>query len=178
MASEHIVSIVLSLILAIGMVVGYRRGFIRQILELLGLVAALLLALFFASMAAAYMADKTGIPYTPALMIGFAAIFLMSLLMFRLFAIAMQRIIRWTLLGWIDRLTGALLGLLIGMIVASMVIWFTLALPLPITVRARIERSQMSMFLKPVAPQIFNLVFDHGTRSVNFEKVFKKDKSA
>lgn len=178
MTSAHIVSFGLSIILFIGMIMGYRRGFIRQILELMGLVAAFLLALLFASMVATYVEGDFGVPYTPALIIGFITIFIVSLLLFRFFALAMQKIIRWTLFGWIDRLTGALLGLLIGMIVASVLIWFVLALPLPAKVRTGIERSNMSVFLQPVAPRIFNLVFDHGPKKVNFEKVFKKSTSA
>lgn len=177
MTNAHVVSGALSIILIVGVIMGYRRGFVRQILELLGLVAAFLLALLFASMVATYLADDMGIPYTPALIIGFIAIFIISLLLFRFFAFAMQKIIRWTLLGWIDRLTGALLGLLIGMIVASMLIWFFLALPIPSVVRNGLERSHMSMFLQPVAPRIFNLVFDHGPKNINFEKVFKKSES-
>jgi uncharacterized membrane protein required for colicin V production len=178
MTSANIVSVALAIILCVGMVMGYQRGFIRQILELVGLVAALLLGLLFAGLAATYLADNLGFPYTPALIIGFVGIFIVSLLLFRFFALAMQKIIRWTLLGWVDRLTGALLGLMIGMIVASMLIWIILAMPMPAAVRAGIERSQMSVFLQPVAPRIFNLVFDHGSNKFNFDKIFKKNKTA
>lgn len=178
MTNAGLVSIALAIVVLIGVVMGYRRGFVRQVLELAGLLGALLLGIFFASFAATFMAGKLNIPYTPALVVSFLVVFLVALLLFRFIAVAMQRVIGWTMLGWVDRLTGSLLGLLVGMIVASVLIWFVLAMPLPAVVRSGIERSQMSIFLQPVAPRIFNLVFDHGPGRINFERVFERNDSA
>jgi membrane protein required for colicin V production len=178
MTNAGLVSIGLSIVLLIGVVTGYRRGFVRQVMELVGLLAAFLLGIFFASVAASFLVARFGFPYSPALVISFIVIFLVALVLFRFIAVAMQKVIGWTLLGWVDRLTGSLLGLLLGMIVTSVLIWLMLAVPLPAGLRSGIERSEVSMFLQPVAPRIFNLVFDHGPRKMKFERVFERDDSA
>jgi uncharacterized membrane protein required for colicin V production len=178
MGISGLIDVTLIIVLLVGTVMGYRRGFIRQVLDLAGLVISFLLALFFAGVVASYLNSDIGIPYTPALVIGFIAIFIAGVLLFHFLAVILQKMINWTLLGWIDRLTGALLGIIMGMVVASLLISFMLAVPLPSSLRSGFERSQVSEFLRPVAPRIFNLIFNHGSRKINFDKFLKKSDSA
>ncbi len=178
MDTTNFIDIVLLLLVLAGLIVGYKRGFVRQVIELGGLIAAFSLALIFAGTVAGYLGEKVSLPYTPALMIGFIAVFAAAMLAVRILAAGLQKIIQMTLLNWVDRLTGALLGLIMGMVVASLLIAFITAAPIPGRLREGFDRSNISNFLEPVAPRIFNLVFDHGSGSVDFDKIFRRSESA
>ncbi len=70
--------------------------------------------------------------------------------------------------------TGAALGLIMAMLVSSLIITLTLELPLSRTFRNKVARASMSLFLRPVAGQVFNWVIDRTSRSHRFEDIFKR----
>jgi membrane protein required for colicin V production len=167
----------LAVVLIIGTVVGYRRGLLRQVLELAGLIVSFILALILASVLAEYVEDRTSIPYSPALVVSFVAIFFGGTIGFHFLAIAVQKIIRMTLLGWVDRMTGAMLGLVTAMLVGSLLISLTLELPVSTNVRNGFDKSSVSNFLKPVAPRIFDFIIKHGGQRIHYNTIFKKSDS-
>jgi membrane protein required for colicin V production len=172
-----VINAILVVILVIGAVAGYRRGFLRQVLELAGLIVSFILALLFAGVLAQYVEDRTSIPYSPALVVSFVAVFIAGIVGFHFLALAVQKLIRMTLLGWIDRLTGAMLGLITAMLIASLLISLTLELPVSSSIRKDFDRSSVSNFLKPVAPRIFNFIISHGGKRIHYETIFKQSDS-
>lgn len=176
-ASVTIINAVLALILVIGTIAGYRRGFLRQVLELAGLVVSFILALLLAGVVAAWLEDRTSIPYSPALVVSFAAVFIAGTVAFHFLALAVQKLVRMTLLGWVDRFTGAMLGLLTAMLIASLLISLTLELPVSSDIRRDFDRSSVSNFLKPVAPRIFNFIIAHGGKRIHYGAYFKNNNS-
>jgi membrane protein required for colicin V production len=176
-ANVAIINALLLIILVVGTVVGYRRGLLRQILELAGLVVSFILALLFASFLAGYVEDRTPLPYSPALVISFVAIFIAGIVGFHFLALAVQKLIRMTLLGWVDRVTGAVLGLITAMLVGSLLISLTLELPVSTQIRNDFDRSSVSNFLRPVAPRIFNFITSYGGERIHYESIFKKSDS-
>lgn len=103
-------------------VMGFRDGVVKRVLEIVGLLATLVLTARFATEALPWMQEHTGLPEGPALLITWAALFLVGFLLTKLLAGLLSKLIRLTLLGWIDRWGGALLGALIGVLFCSVVL--------------------------------------------------------
>lgn len=169
-----IVNVVLLAILAIGSVVGLAKGLIRQVIELVGIVASFFIAVLFAGWLAAILQEHASLPYSPSLVVAFVIIFVAGMIAFHFVALSVHKLIHMTFLGWVDRLCGAMLGLIVGMIVSSLLVSAVLELPVSRTVRRAVEHSSVSMFVRPIAPWLFNFVFSHGPRGVDYQSIFKR----
>jgi membrane protein required for colicin V production len=174
MDSTGIVTAILALILVVGTIVGYRKGLVRQVLELVGIIASFILALLLAGALAVFLEERTPVPYSPALVIAFILIFIGGTIGFHFLALMMQKIVRMSLLGWVDRFSGAALGLVTAMVISSLLISLVLELPVSRSVRRGIHASALSNFLMPVAPRIFNLIIAHGPKRVHYDGIFKE----
>jgi uncharacterized membrane protein required for colicin V production len=159
MDDSTIINIVLVGIVAIGSIAGGIKGFARQVLELVGLVVSFFVAAVVASWLAALLSDHSSVPHAPALVLAFLAVFVAGLIAFHFVAIAAQRLIHTTLFGWVDRACGAMIGLVAGILVASVISSAALELPVSDRVRAGVEQSSVGAFVQPVAGWLFHLVF-------------------
>jgi len=168
------VSLVLLGLLAIGSVVGLFKGLIRQVVELAGMVVSFLLATLFAGWLANALARHTSLPYSPSLVIAFLLVFIAGMVAFHFLAAWIQKLVQMTFLGWFDRLCGALLGLIVGLIVTSLLLSVALELPLPREVHLSMERSSVALFVRPIAPWLFDAVFSHGERGIDYDAIFKR----
>jgi uncharacterized membrane protein required for colicin V production len=161
-------------ILFIGTAVGFAKGFLEQALEFIGVVVALVLAILFGGWVARFLDAHTVLPYSTSLVVASIVLFFTGLLITHLVARGVGRVVKMTLLGWVDRLAGAGLGLVMAMIVSSLLITLTLKLPFPKTVQRDVQRASVSLFLRPIAGQIFNFLVAHGS-GARFEEIFKEN---
>ncbi len=177
MNSAGIVTAILAVIMVVGTIVGYQKGLVRQVLELAGIIASFILALLLAGALAVFLEERTSVPYSPALVIAFIVIFFGGTIGFHFLALMIQKIIRMSLLSWVDRFSGAALGLLTAMVLSSLLISLVLELPVSRDIRRGINTSSLSNFLKPVAPRIFNLIIAHGPKQIHYDSILKENKT-
>ena len=116
-------------------------------------------------------------PYSVWLVVGFLLLVVLGLVLTHLLAVAVGRVVRMTILRMVDRFTGAVLGLIMGMIISSLLITLALELPLPDRFRRDVAKSSMSLFLRPIAGQVFNWVVARTPKSIHFEDIFKHNNS-
>ncbi len=98
---------------------GYRDGVIKRLLEIVGLIATILLTARFAVQITPWMMQNTGTDQGPALVLTWAGLVLGGLVVSRLLARFISKLIHLTILGWVDRLGGAVLGMAIGALLSS-----------------------------------------------------------
>lgn len=98
---------------------GWRDGLVKRVLEIAGAMAALLLTARFAGAVQPWVSDRTGAGTAPALLITWVVLFILGLVLSRLLANLIAKLLHLTVLVWVDRLGGALLGLCFGTLVAS-----------------------------------------------------------
>jgi uncharacterized membrane protein required for colicin V production len=165
MDGSTIASIVTLGIIAIGTISGGIKGLARQIIELLGLIVSFLVAAVASTWLAALLHTHASFPHAPALVISFIAVFVSGLVAFHFVAIAIQRLIHTSLLGWLDRACGAALGLVAMTFVVSILATMALDMPLPDKVRAALDGSTVVNFVQPVAGWMFDLVLPHRSHS-------------
>ena len=162
MDGATIASIVTLGIIAIGTISGGIKGFARQIIELVGLVVSFLVAAVVASWAASFLAQNGSVSHAATLVIAFIVVFVAGLVAFHFVAIAAQKVIHTTLLGWLDRACGAALGLVAITLLVSILLTMAYDLPLSSELRRALDSSTVVNFVQPIAGWLFDLVIPHG----------------
>lgn len=98
---------------------GWRAGVLRRLVELVGVVLSVLVTARFASALTPWLSTNTGLDDSSALILGYVLMFAAAMVVVRLVASAVSRFVHWTPLGWLDRVGGAVCGVLLGALVAS-----------------------------------------------------------
>jgi uncharacterized membrane protein required for colicin V production len=164
MDGATILSIVTLGVLAIGAITGAIKGFARQIIELIGLVVSFLVAAVLSSWVAAFLANHSSIPYAPSLVIAFILVFVAGMIAFHFVAIAIQKLIHTSMLGWLDRACGAALGLVAATLIVSILATFALDLPLSRDMRRALDSSSVVNFVQPIAGWLFDMAIPQGAK--------------
>jgi membrane protein required for colicin V production len=105
-----------------------KKGLAREIISLVALIGGFILAVYYYKTTAGWL---SGLTRTTALadLIGFLAIFLGCLLVGAISAYIVNRLVKAVSLEWIDRILGAVFGLLRGWAVASILLLALIAFP-------------------------------------------------
>ncbi|HEX6791742.1 MAG TPA: CvpA family protein [Candidatus Krumholzibacteria bacterium] len=162
MDGATIASIVTLGIIAIGTISGGLKGFARQIIELVGLVVSFLVAAVVGSWVASFLSANGSVPHAATLVVAFIVFFVAGLVAFHFVAIAAQKLIHTTLLGWLDRACGAALGLVATTLLVSIMLTMAYDLPLSGDLRRAFDSSTVVNFVQPIAGWLFDLVIPHG----------------
>jgi membrane protein required for colicin V production len=135
------------LILVVSIVLSVIKGFVRELLGMVTLVAAFLVGAWFYRSAAD---PFKGVVKTEniALFLGFAFVFLGTLLVGALVIWVVQKLIKFAHIQWFDRLLGAAFGFIRGWILGSIVF---LALTSFDVQAERVKSSQLAPYYLPGA---------------------------
>ena len=106
----NLLDILLLVILAMAALLGLKRGLIGTILSLVGLLLGVVLAGRFHGPVGNFLSRWISNPDTASI-VGFAVIFVATMVAAWLVASFLRRFISMLLLGWVDRIGGALFGL-------------------------------------------------------------------
>jgi len=141
------VSLIIIAIVAIFVILGLRNGFIRWMGVTLGIIVG-----FWMASQKYFILEKTltGLVHSQyqAHIIGFFTVFLLFFFIIILLGYLLSKVVNLSLLGWLDRLLGAVFGLVASLIL----VW--LLLVLAITVQ---PRSQRNLSKSPLAPKILEV---------------------
>jgi len=146
--------LVIAAIIGFG-VMGYRVGIIRRLLEMAGLVGSILLASRLASGLTPTLVEQTGLEETPALVVTWVILVVTGLLLTRMLAWSLSKVLRVSVLGWVDRWGGAACGLLIGTLVASVILVAISQVPGGETIQVGFEKRPVGKFVFRAAPQLY-----------------------
>jgi uncharacterized membrane protein required for colicin V production len=172
-----VTNMVLIGILFLGAAIGFAKGFLEQAIELIGVIGSFVLAILLGGVVARMLEARFDVAYSPALVVASIVLFFAGLMLTHLLAKAIWRVVKMTLLGWVDRLSGAVLGLIMAMIISSLLITVALELPLSKGLQKDVQKASVSLFLRPIAGQVFNWIVAHGPKARHFEEIFKKSET-
>jgi membrane protein required for colicin V production len=117
----NVTDVVIIVVLLIGFFSGIGRGFVRGILGLAALVVGIMIASGnyqrLADTALSFMPGENG----PEIL-SFVVIFLVVVLLVGLVGRIISRALREASLGWLDRLAGAILGIVVASVVLSVIL--------------------------------------------------------
>ena len=133
---------------------GLRNGFIVGLFSFLAFIIGLAAALKLSTLAAEYIGANTTIGERWIPFIAFAAVFLIVVLLVRLGAKAIESMLRVAMLGWLNRLGGVLLYVLLYLFVFSIILFY--AEQLHLIKEEATKNSIVYPYIKPLGPKFID----------------------
>ncbi|MEN8005577.1 MAG: CvpA family protein [Candidatus Krumholzibacteriota bacterium] len=144
----------LAAIIAFG-ILGFRDGVVKRILEITGVLVSLILTARFASAVQPWIMDKTGMNEGASLLVTWAVLFFVGLVLSRILATFISKALRLTVLGWLDKWGGALVGLAFGTLVTSVILVAATQVPGGRPIQTAYDKSPLGQFIYYAAPVVY-----------------------
>src|ERR1035437_7479004 len=141
MQEMSLVDILIWAILLIFVAKGFWKGLVRGVATLSGLVAGVWAAFRYSSSLAEAMRPHIHLPQHISAALSFLLIFFLVGLLFFLFGHLLTVIFKVMLLGGLNRVGGAIFGLLEGAFILCMVLYFGTTKPVPVKLKVALEQS-------------------------------------
>lgn len=148
------IDIIFAMLMVYGIFKGYSRGLIVAIFSLVAFVIGLLVALKFAALLSLHLQRRMQWHSHWLPVLSFAILFVGTVLLVRLGARALQGVAQWVALGWLNRLGGILLYLLIYTLALSVLLWWGNQLYL-LTPEMK-QGSKVYPYIAPLGPRVVN----------------------
>lgn len=113
--------IVIIVVLVITALIGFKRGLTKTVLPLAGIILGLFLAGRFCGPMAGWLSSWLESP-NQSTIVAFAVIFILVTVVALALSSLMNRLLRLMLLGWVDKLGGAVFGLAIGGLIPAILL--------------------------------------------------------
>jgi membrane protein required for colicin V production len=147
--------------LAWGAFNGYRKGLLIEIVGVAAFVIAMIVGFKFlrfgTDLLAPYLTAELVRRFLP--FVGFSVIFFPTIFMVNRIGYSMRSMLRYTLLGTLDNLAGAAVGMFTWVFGISVFFWLLSTIGIQIPVKYRLE-SFLYDYLVPVAPRIISVISD------------------
>jgi membrane protein required for colicin V production len=145
-----IIDLLFAVIMVMALIQGYRRGFIVAVFSFLAIIIGVAAALKLSAVVAEHIGNSVNISNRWLPVLSFFLVFVVIVLLVRLGARAIQRLTETLLLGWLNRLGGIILYVLLYTTVFSIVLFFATQVNLikPATIKSSVTYG----FIKPWGP--------------------------
>jgi len=153
---------------------GLFKGFIQEVLGLVSLLVAFTFATKYMSTAAYWIDSILNVPPSLSTILGFISVFFLIILILQITSHFLQKIIKYSFLGWLEKLLGGIVGFLKGAIIVSLVAIMVSAIPLHTTILPQLEESVLFTPSKKFAPALFDLIMHLVPRSKSFYDEIKE----
>lgn len=149
-----VLDIALAIILILAVIKGLRRGLIVGVFSLVAIIIGLAAAMKLSAVAAGYIGETVNVSAQWLPILSFIAVFIVVVLLIRWGANLIQKTIEVAMLGWVNRLGGAILYAVIYLIVFSVLIFY--AEQVKLIKPETIEKSVTYSFIQPWGPKAIN----------------------
>jgi len=150
----NVLWIAAGLIVVATTVEGVRQGVVRRAVELAGLIAVFLFASRLADLLAPMLSELFGASRQAAFYVSWAVVLIGGVIAVRLLASGLRKLVHLTLVGWLDRVGGGVLGLVFGLIIASCL--FVGAYAMSDDFKAELEGNEAAALMLNFAPSVYD----------------------
>ena len=155
------IDIIILATLALSLIMGFFWGLIRQVIALVGLAGGLILAGQYYAGAADFLhgSDGKGLVADEnwARIIAFVGIMILFSLLLGIVGSTLRLVARLLFLGWLDRLLGAVLGLLIALTLTTSMVIVATVFPVP-GLSDGVRDSQVAQMLSGYIPVVLAML--------------------
>lgn len=152
---------------------GLVKGMILEVFTLAGLLLGYFIALRGKSAISTMIQKWIILPDIIVNTISFFIVFILIIIFFRVAAGKVRKFFKWTLLGWIDKAGGFLIGLFKAALVTSLIALLFSIIPFSNEIRKEQEASFFFNPVRSVAPAVFNLIKTVFPKTEDFYKELK-----
>ena len=130
---------------------GLRKGFVLGVFSFLAFIVGLAAALKLSTVAAEYIGANTNIGPRWIPFLAFAGVFLIVVFLVRLGAKALEGVLRIAMLGWLNRLGGVFLYILIYLFIFSIILFYMEQLN--VLKKESVDNSVVYPYIQPLGPR-------------------------
>jgi membrane protein required for colicin V production len=149
-----IIDIIALLLLLWALFKGLSRGFVVAVFSFIAFLIGLAAALKLSSLVAGYLGSNTSISQRWLPFLAFAAVFIVVALLVKLGAKAIEAMLRMAMMGWLNRIGGVLLYVLLYFFIFSLVLFY--AEELKVIKPETTSGSVVYPLLHPLGPKVVN----------------------
>lgn len=164
-----LIDIIFGVLLVAAIFKGYTRGFIIAVFSVLALVIGLAAAVKLSVVTASRLKDAVHIAAKWLPVVAFALVFILVVLLVRLGARALEKTIELALLGWLNKLAGILVYMVLYTVILSVLLFY--AEKVNILTTGAIASSKTYSFIKPWGPKAIDLI---GSLVPYFKDMFRQ----
>jgi membrane protein required for colicin V production len=133
---------------------GFKRGLIVGLFSLVAVIIGLAAALKLSAVVAGYIGKAVKVSEAWLPLVSFIVVFIIVILLVRLGANAIEKIVELAMLGWLNRVGGMLLYLVLYTIVFSVLLFY--AEQMHLIKPETIQSSRLYSFIQPWGPEVIN----------------------
>jgi membrane protein required for colicin V production len=149
-----VIDIIFCILLLMAVVKGWRRGLVVAIFSVIALVVGLAAAMKLSTVVAAWLKDSTSISVQWLPFLSFAIVLIGVILLIRWGANLIEASLEVTLMGWVNRLGGMVLYILIYTLAFSVLLFY--ASQLKLLNEEAIAQSVTYSKIQPLGPMVIN----------------------
>ena len=143
------IDIIFAILLVLAIIKGLSRGFIVAVFSIIGFIIGLAAALKFSALVAVYLQKNISITGKWLPFISFALVFIVVIILVNLGAKLIEKTFEMALLGWLNRIGGAVVYILLYSIIFSVFLFY--AEKISILTSKSIQQSITYPYLRPWA---------------------------
>lgn len=151
-----ILDIIFAVIIVLAIIKGYQRGLIIGLFSLVAIIIGLAAAIKLSAVVAGYIGNAVKISEQWLPVISFAVVFIIVVLLIRLGANAIERVVEVVMLGWVNKIGGIILYAAIYIIVFSILLFY--AEQLKLLQQETTRESVTYSFVQPWGPKAINAI--------------------
>ena len=148
------IDLLFTVLMLIAIIKGWRRGLIIAVFSVIAGIVGLAAALKLSTVVAAYLKDSTNVSVQWLPFLSFAIVFIGVVLLIRWAANLMEASLEVALLGWVNRLGGMLLYVVVYALAFSVLLFF--ATQLKLFSDETVARSVTYSRIQPLGPMVIN----------------------
>lgn len=149
-----LLDIVFAVVLVLAVIKGYQRGLIVGLFSLVSVIIGLAAAVKLSAAVAGYIGEAVKVSEEWLPVIAFALVFIAVVVLIRLGANAIEKAIEVVMLGWLNKLAGILLYVIIYTLVFSVLLFY--AEQMKLIQPATIEKSVTYSYVQPWGPKVID----------------------
>ena len=147
-----LLDIIFAIILVLAVIKGYQRGLIVGLFSLISVIIGLAAAVKLSTVVASYIGEAVKVSEEWLPVIAFIVVFIVIVVLIRLGANAIEKAIEVVMLGWVNKLAGILLFVIIHTLVFSVLLFY--AEQLKLIQQATIDKSVTYSYIQPWGPKV------------------------
>ena len=148
------VALVAALVVVWSAVEGFRQGVVRRVVELVGLLVVFVFASRLAELLEPVLRDELGLEGKVGYFASWVAVIIGGVVLVRL----AQKMVRFSITGWLDRAGGAVLGAAFGAVIVSCLLVLLLALPVGDDFKRELRDDPLAGGMLHLAPSVYDAV--------------------
>ncbi len=157
---------------------GLLRGFFHEVLGLVGILVGLVLATKYMSDLSVWMAKLIDLPSIAVLLLAFLFIFFGVIILSQLLANVLEKLSKFSMLGWLEKIAGGIIGFVKGGLIISLLLLFITVIPFGKQLIPGLDGSRFYEPARNFAPRFFNLMVkifpDSKTFYIEVKETFDK----